>query len=65
MGSFLFSIVINNLDEGIEGTLSQFTNKVKLGGNIDLLEGKKALQRDLDRLDQWTEGNGMNFYKAQ
>lgn len=60
LGPVLFKIFLGHLYKGMEGTVSKFPNS-KLDGSVDLLKGRKALLRDVDRLDQRADTNGMVF----
>ena len=52
LGPALFNIFVSIMDSGIKCSLSKFANDTKLSGEANSLEGRDAIQRDLDRLER-------------
>ena len=60
----LISIFISDADRRITRTLNKFMNNTKIHGLVDTQEGWDAIQRDLDRLEQWAQVNLMRSNKS-
>ena len=46
-------------------TLHTFADDTKLGGVVDTPDGCNAIQRDLDRLEEWANRNLVKFDKGK
>ena len=65
LGLMLFNIFVDNMDSGFECTISKFSNDTKLSGAVGTLEGRDAIQRDLDKLERCAHANLMKFNEVK
>jgi len=60
----VFNTVINDMDIGVEYTLSKFVDDTKRSDAADTTEGGHAIQRNLDRLEKSACEDLMRFKKT-
>lgn len=65
MGSMLLKVFSNNPDDGTERILSKLVDNTKLEEAVDILKGRTATQRDLDKLKKWVARNITKFSKSK
>jgi len=65
LGLVLFIIFVDDMDSGIESTLSKSADDAKLCGAVNMLKGRDAIQRSIEKLKGWACDNLMKFNKVK
>lgn len=61
LGLVLFNIFVGNMGSGAEQTLSRLANDTKVSEAANALEGRDALQNDVERLESQACANLMKI----
>lgn len=51
----LIDVIISKMDDGMESLSASLSMTTNWGEMVNLLEGRTAIQKDLDRRKEWTE----------
>ena len=65
LGPILINIFNNDIDSGVRYTFSKFADETKLWAAVNTPEAQDAIQRDLDRFEQWAQVNLTRFNKSR
>jgi len=61
LGPLLFTVYINDLDEGLKNKILKFADDTKIWGRVNSKEEVLLMQEDLKKLSEWSEKNAMPF----
>ena len=61
LGPLLFTLYIEDIDEGVSNSILKFTGDTKVWGKVNNNEDWLSMQEDLNKLCMWSEENGMPF----
>ena len=61
LGPILFTIYVNDMDEGLTCKISKFADDTKITGRVTSADEKALLQSDLDRLVNWSKKWQMTY----
>ncbi|PKU46650.1 rna-directed dna polymerase from mobile element jockey- hypothetical protein [Limosa lapponica baueri] len=65
LGLALFNIFVGDMDSGTECTLNKFANDTKLSGAVNTLQGRGAIEVDLNKLETQACASVMKFNQAK
>ena len=61
MGSFLFKILIDDIDEEVLWEFSKFADDTKIASRVNTLKDIRSMERTLDKLIGWANRWDMEF----
>lgn len=61
----LFNVLLSLLYNDLQCTLSIFADNIKLGRGVTILEGRAAIQGDINRLEKWAMRKLLQFNKGK
>lgn len=53
--AILIDVIISKMDDGMESLSASLSTTTNWGEMVNLLEGRTAIQKNLDRRKEWTE----------